>query len=54
MSDRPPPGDGDGVTFAVDLPREEVPAGAIGGSADVPPGLLNRHGPPMLMDDWSE
>ena len=61
VSDRPPAGDGgdDWVVFAVDVP-EEVAAGYARGEGPegrrylMPAELLNRMGPPIQQDDFSE
>jgi hypothetical protein len=61
VSDRPPASDGGDawVVFAIDVP-EEVAAGYARGEGPegrqylMPAELLNRSGPPVQQDDWSE
>lgn len=46
----------DTVMLGVDVPQTDLAdAGAAGeGRYVLPAGLLNRHGPPITVDDWSE
>jgi hypothetical protein len=49
--------DQDVVVLAVDLPRSALEGAGVEAGPEglvVPAGLLNRHGPPITVDDWSE
>ena len=47
----------DAVLLGVDVPESAISETATSqgnGHYVVPAGLLNRHGPPITVDDWSE
>lgn len=61
VTDRPPDGAaaGDAIVFAVDVPEEAVASFEREPDGEarrflLPAELLNRHGPPVAQDDWSE
>jgi hypothetical protein len=60
VSDRPPAAGADSVLFAVDLPDGRIASYERGTGEDgerrflVPAEILNRFGPPVAVDDWSE